>query len=139
MGMATLPISPMALGGLVIIKFTGWAGRERILTCCLIWKNRLAPHLLKLVRYGIAKVGFFTRPPFPAFVSENGKDFTPAGTIETTGNQQKEEISRVYTFKAPASAIRYVKFEVKGTIHLFDWHPSAGGNSWVFIDEIVVR
>ena len=31
------------------------------------------------------------------------------------------------------------KFEVKGTIHLFDWHPSAGGDSWVFIDEIVVR
>jgi hypothetical protein len=25
------------------------------------------------------------------------------------------------------------------TIKLFDWHPSAGGGSWVFVDEVVVR
>jgi len=72
-------------------------------------------------------------------VSENGTDFTPIGKIEVSGDQEKEEVTRVYNFKAPAKPFRYVKFEVKGTLHLFDWHPSAGGNSWVFIDEIVVR
>jgi hypothetical protein len=73
------------------------------------------------------------------FVSENGTDFTAVGKIEVAGDQKKEEVTRVYNFKAPAKGFRYVKFEVKGTLHLFDWHPSAGGNSWVFIDEIVVR
>ena len=57
----------------------------------------------------------------------------------TEGNQEKGEVTKVFSFKAPKTSIRYVKFEVKGTKQLPDWHPSAGGNSWVFIDEIVVR
>lgn len=72
-------------------------------------------------------------------VSENGQDFTTIGTIETAGDQEKEDVTRLFAFKAPTSAIRYVKFQVNGTLHLPPWHPSAGSESWVFIDEIVVR
>jgi hypothetical protein len=35
--------------------------------------------------------------------------------------------------------IRYVRFRVEGPKRLPAWHASAGGLSWVFIDEIVVR
>jgi Domain of unknown function (DUF4838) len=73
------------------------------------------------------------------FVSENGTDYTPIGKIETTGNQQKEAVTKVFKFNALLTAFRFVKFEVKGTIQLPDWHPSAGGKSWVFLDEIVVQ
>ena len=72
-------------------------------------------------------------------VSKNGKDYTSVGKIVTEGDQQQEEISRVFKFKAPGYAVRYIKFEIKGTIHLFGWHPSAGWKSWVFIDEITVH
>ena len=72
-------------------------------------------------------------------VSKNGKDYMSIGKIVTEGDQQQEEISRVFKFKAPDYAIRHIKFEVKGTIHLFGWHPSAGWKSWVFIDEITVH
>jgi hypothetical protein len=37
------------------------------------------------------------------------------------------------------AAVHYVRFFIEGTKHLPDWHASAGGLSWVFVDEIVVR
>ena len=37
------------------------------------------------------------------------------------------------------AAVRYVRFRIEGTRRLPDWHASAGGLSWVFVDEIVVR
>jgi hypothetical protein len=37
------------------------------------------------------------------------------------------------------SGVRYVRFRVEGTKRLPAWHTSAGGLSWVFVDEIVVR
>lgn len=72
-------------------------------------------------------------------VSENEKDFKQIGIIEVIGNQQNDEVNRTFTFKTQNRRYRFVKFEVKGTLKLFDWHPSAGGGSWVFVDEIVVR
>lgn len=72
-------------------------------------------------------------------VSADGITFEPAGSQTVTGDQRKEEVNRLFSFAAPGKAFRFVKFEVKGTIRLFDWHPSAGGDSWVFVDEIVVR
>ena len=73
------------------------------------------------------------------YVSENGKEFVEVGNLITKGNQQTDEVTRVFSFKAPASVFRFIKFEIKGTNKLFDWHPSAGGKSWVFIDEVVVK
>ena len=73
------------------------------------------------------------------YVSQNGTDYTRVGEIKKEGNQQKENLTEVWKFNAPKTGFRYVKFEVKGTQNLFDWHPSAGGASWVFVDEIVVK
>ncbi len=72
-------------------------------------------------------------------VSENGVDFITAGELKMEGDQQKTELTRVWQFKPGTTAFRYVKFEVKGTLRLPDWHPSAGGSSWVFVDEIVIK
>ncbi|MBE0648183.1 MAG: DUF4838 domain-containing protein [Bacteroidales bacterium] len=38
-----------------------------------------------------------------------------------------------------ASGIQYIRFQVSGLLKNPDWHPSAGGACWVFVDEIVVR
>ncbi len=72
-------------------------------------------------------------------VSEDGKTYKSIGTIAVTGDQQKEDVTRTFTFKPGSVPVRYIKFNVKGTIHLPKWHPSAGGASWVFVDEIVVK
>lgn len=72
-------------------------------------------------------------------VSVDGKTFKPLGTIKVTGDQQKEEVTKTFAFKPDESPVRFVQFDVKGTIHNPKWHPSAGGASWVFVDEIVVQ
>ncbi len=72
-------------------------------------------------------------------VSEDGKDFRIVETQMVFGDQRSEEVNRLFTFRPGGQPFRYVKFEVQGTLRLFDWHPSAGGGSWVFVDEVVVR
>jgi hypothetical protein len=72
------------------------------------------------------------------YVSRDGEHYTPVGREEVTGDQRSEEVNRLFSF-VPKEEFRYAKFDVKGTLRLFDWHPSAGGGSWVFVDEIVVR
>jgi hypothetical protein len=72
-------------------------------------------------------------------VSEDGRKFKQIGNIEVKGDQQKEEVTKTYSFNPGGTAVRYIRFAVKGTKALPKWHPSAGGASWVFIDEIVVK
>ena len=72
-------------------------------------------------------------------VSDNGIDFSLLETQTISDDQQKGEVNHTFGFSASGKAFRYVKFDVKGTLNLFDWHPSAGGGSWVFVDEIVVK
>jgi hypothetical protein len=48
-------------------------------------------------------------------------------------------VTRTFSFALPASPVRFVRFHLDGTRQLPAWHPSAGGTSWVFVDEIVVK
>ncbi|MBS4059717.1 MAG: DUF4838 domain-containing protein [Bacteroidetes bacterium] len=72
-------------------------------------------------------------------VSVDGINFVTVEKKLVDGNQKKEEVNKLFSFAAENIEFRYVKFDIKGTLKLFDWHPSAGGTSWVFADEIVVR
>ena len=60
-------------------------------------------------------------------------------------SHKEEGIIHAFSWAEPLSgpgsfaAARYVRFFIEGTKHLPDWHASAGGLSWVFVDEIVVR
>ncbi|WP_423126985.1 DUF4838 domain-containing protein [Gaoshiqia sp. Z1-71] len=72
-------------------------------------------------------------------VSETGDEYVLVEKQVVSGDQRKEEVQKLFKFKTPGTQFRYVKFEVEGTLLLPYWHPSAGGSSWVFVDEIVVR
>lgn len=72
-------------------------------------------------------------------VSDDGINFRTIEKQSVTGDQRSEEVNRLFSFQVQDEKFRFVKFEIKGTLRLFDWHPSAGGGSWVFVDEIVVR
>lgn len=72
-------------------------------------------------------------------VSEDGLHFEQVGVLVVEGDQRQEEVNRLFAFRPGGRAFRFVRFEVLGTLRLFDWHPSAGGGSWVFVDEVVVR
>ena len=72
-------------------------------------------------------------------VSEDGVTYRLLETQTIEGEQRKENVTHNFSFDKNIGTCRYVKFEVVGTKKLFNWHPSAGGGSWVFVDEIVVR
>ncbi|MCD6346913.1 MAG: DUF4838 domain-containing protein [Bacteroidales bacterium] len=72
-------------------------------------------------------------------VSEDGKAFRSLGIVKVEGDQRNEPVTRSYSFPSSGGEIRFIRFDIKGTLQNPRWHPSAGGKSWVFIDEIVVR
>jgi hypothetical protein len=72
-------------------------------------------------------------------VSPDGVRYQAVRTIRVDGDQRAEDVTRTFTFNWAIPFVRFVKFHVEGTHALPDWHPSAGGTSWVFVDEIVVR
>jgi hypothetical protein len=72
-------------------------------------------------------------------VSEDGMSYRMIETKTIEGEQRKENVTQDFKFEKNIGKFRFVKFEVTGTKKLFNWHPSAGGGSWVFVDEIIVR
>ena len=78
-------------------------------------------------------------------ISADGASFREIGTVAAEGGHLGEEIVRAFSWAedltSPGSidGFRYVHLRIEGTKHLPDWHASAGGLSWVFVDEIIVR
>ncbi len=78
-------------------------------------------------------------------ISSDGLSFRDVGTRALAGDHQGEDSIRAFSWSEDLTEqgsfgpVRFVRFQIEGTKRLPDWHPSAGGLSWVFIDEIVVR
>ena len=78
-------------------------------------------------------------------VSDDGLSYRDLDARAAAGAHRDEETIRVdrwadgLTGPEGARAVRFVRFRIEGTKRLPDWHVSAGGLSWVFVDEIVVR
>jgi hypothetical protein len=78
-------------------------------------------------------------------VSPDGLSFRDVGARVLPGDHQGEDVVRAFSWSEDMTdagafgPVRFVRFRIDGTKHLPPWHASAGGLSWVFIDEIVVR
>jgi hypothetical protein len=69
----------------------------------------------------------------------DGSRYQEIRTIRVEGDQRAEDVTRTFTFNWALPGVRFIRLRVEGTHTLPDWHPSAGGASWVFVDEIVAR
>ncbi len=72
-------------------------------------------------------------------ISKDGHEYQRIGSQVVAGDQRKEEVVRDFVFTDLPEEPRFIRFEVQGTKALPAWHPSEGGLSWVFIDEIVAE
>ena len=93
-------------------------------------------------------VGAFSSPEkwifyptgFKVWTSTNGTDFKLAKTL----NVGPEAINTNTKFRffdmdiAPTTA-KYVRVQVRSQLQNPSWHPNPGGNSWLFVDEIVLN
>ncbi len=73
-------------------------------------------------------------------ISADGTGYRSIGKQTVEGDQQNEPIQRLFTFRpSNGQAFRFAEFVVTGTLQLPLWHHAAGGGSWVFVDEIVIK
>ncbi|MGE5358405.1 MAG: DUF4838 domain-containing protein [Bacteroidales bacterium] len=71
--------------------------------------------------------------------SADGARFEEVSTQAVDGDQRQQDVTRTFAFTLSGQPVRAIRFRIEGTHRLPDWHPSVGGTSWVFVDEIVVR
>jgi len=119
------------------VHWLGWEARDFSLDTDLGSAQR--PVSIEMSTLYDPKSWIFHPASVACLVSEDNKAWKSLGTITVAGDQKKEDVTKTYDFKPGGIPVRYVKFKVKGTIHNPKWHPSAGGASWVFVDEIVVK
>ena len=78
------------------------------------------------------------------FVSEDEKGFLPWGAESLDHMHQNEPKIHTFSFPNPHGPYehgkyRYVMFRVTSAKKLPQWHASAGGSTWVFLDDVVIR
>ena len=144
-----MPAEKYSNGDLALLT-NGVRGANDFKVHWLGWETKdfsLVLDLDKIIETGTIEISTLYDPKswilHPAFVtclvSENGINFRIIEKQSVAGDQRSEEVNRLFSFQVQNEKFRFVKFEIKGTLRLFDWHPSAGGGSWVFVDEIVVK
>lgn len=72
-------------------------------------------------------------------VSTDGVYFEKKQVLTVEGDQKKEAGIRSFVFDRIAGRWRYIRLFVEGAGVLFDWHPNAGNDAWMFLDEIQVK
>ncbi len=72
-------------------------------------------------------------------LSQDGKDFQHANEIQIA--QDHRDGTELGYFNVPFAPTesKYIRVEIKSMLKNPDWHPSPGGDSWFFIDEILVN
>ena len=74
------------------------------------------------------------------FISNNGDDFTFLGTINTTFSDNLEgSFIQDYTLRLKNTKAKYIKVKAKNYGICPDWHLGAGGKTWLFVDELLIK
>jgi hypothetical protein len=72
--------------------------------------------------------------------SEDGENYSQPTLIEYQGDLRSKEKSIVYlSAKEMHIEAQYLRFELESMGPLPSWHDAAGSDSWIFIDELIVR
>jgi len=77
---------------------------------------------------------------FEVSVSSDGKSFSTPQSFSFSNDLRNEaNMKRVLEAKVDFKNIQYVKIKAKNYGKLPDWHLGAGGQAWIFADELIIR
>jgi hypothetical protein len=119
------------------VHWLGWEGEDFQLTVDL--GAGMSFHSISLGSLWDPKSWILHPSRVTCMVSADGITWDNAGTTEVIGMQQKEDVTRNYVSTGDFKNKRFIRYYITGTKKLPSWHPSAGGLSWVFLDEVVVK
>ena len=73
-------------------------------------------------------------------VSTDGVNFVQVLSIANdVSSQNYDSIIKDFTGTIEPRSVRYIRIHAHNFGKLPDWHPGAGGNAWIFADEIIVE
>lgn len=72
-------------------------------------------------------------------VSLDGRDYETLGRFERGSEADPGEEAKSFEAAFEARSARFVRVRAEGVGPCPEWHPGAGGASWIFVDEIVVE
>jgi hypothetical protein len=73
-------------------------------------------------------------------VSLDGRVFNPVLTIgHQVSDRDDGVILKELTGNISPQLVRFVRLKAVGYSRIPDWHPGKGGESWIFIDEILIE
>ena len=77
---------------------------------------------------------------FTIWTSDNGTDFKLVKK-QKVGTEKINTLTRFRFFDVdiPPTQAKYVKVQVRSQLKNPSWHPNPGGNSWLFVDEIILN
>ncbi len=119
------------------------------------WQGFEAEDMIATIDFGSVKefskvsVGFLQSTPswifFPTeaefLVSDDGINFVSSAKVTSTASPKNVELqTQRYELNAAAKIkARYLRIAAKNRGVCPDWHPGAGGKTWIFADEIIVE
>ncbi|MEI6695466.1 MAG: family 20 glycosylhydrolase [Bacteroidota bacterium] len=74
-------------------------------------------------------------------ISEDGINYVSIGKVDAPESPRNVELQiRRYAINSPSILYaRYIQIAAKNRAVCPDWHPGAGGKTWIFADEIIVE
>ncbi|NQT76687.1 MAG: hypothetical protein HQ565_03160 [Bacteroidetes bacterium] len=118
------------------VHWLGWWGKDAVITVDL--EEMINPEKIEIGSLWDGRSWVLHPASVSCLVSKQGDKFVKIGTLEVSGDQEFEEVTRKFTFHPDIGEIRYVRFDIKGAGALPKWHASEGEPSWFFVDEITV-
>ena len=74
------------------------------------------------------------------FASLDGENFISLGNIQTSFPDSLEgSFINDYTLNTSKTKAQYIKLEASNYGLCPDWHLGAGGKTWLFVDEIIIK
>jgi len=73
-------------------------------------------------------------------LSMDGRSFSPAIAIANDVPERQEGVvKRDFVKSIPPKKARYVRIRAMNFGKIPSWHPGAGGDAWIFVDEIIIQ
>jgi alpha-N-acetylglucosaminidase len=119
-------------------KWLGYDGED--MTAVLDLKRECNIHSVTINFLENQSSWIFFPAGFEVFISEDGKDFQPAGkNMNNIPKQTDDNATKEISVQIPNKKARFIKVFVKNTAVCPKWHVGAGKKTWMFMDEIIVE
>ena len=118
-------------------EWQGYQGQDFIATVDL--QNETEIHSVGAGFLQVARSWIWMPTHVQFDVSDDGINFHPVSDIKTdVAVENMDPVKRDYRQAIPTAKARYVRVHAYNLGKIPSWHPGAGGDAYIFVDEILI-